>query len=233
MWLRASAWRQASITLGVVGALTLLFLLPIRNHRQVPPQRPIQVRHVLPTVAREPGGADSSTFKAFALNALLIPVLDDDVPSRWTEPFALMSCVKADLLVDGKPVAFGSAVPATAFEMHWSMDHCTAFGEAMVMSGTVDLLVFHDGDSYSAVVQPSDLRIDSSSGLMVLGQSFAASTPLGNRSPDASLLQLASSRLQSRSTLRRVPVTGTAHAAPRLELPGSALSHARHRSSRQ
>jgi len=93
-------------------------------------------------------------FKAFALSALLIPVLDDDVPSRWIEPFALMSCISSALTIDGKPVVPGARVPATSFSMRWSMNRCTALGEAFVMSGIVDLLVFHDGDSYSAVVSP-------------------------------------------------------------------------------
>ena len=79
-------------------------------------------------------------FKVFALNALLIPVLDDDVPSRWTEPFALMSCVGSTLTIDGKPVIPGSRVPSASFLMRWSMNQCTALGEA---TGTAVLV--HDG----------------------------------------------------------------------------------------
>lgn len=227
-WVNASTWRHMGISLGTVGAIAALVLLPVWGHRDTSPRAAIQPPHVLPAVARDPDSADASRFRTFALNALLIPVLDDDVPSRWMEPFALMHCVKADLMIDGNPVIFGSPVPWAAFSMHWSMDQCTALGEALVMSGTVDLLVFHDGDSYSAVVQPSNLRVESPSGTMVLTQSFAASTPLGDWSAANSPLQIASSRWQSRSNSRRVPKSRSDHGPSRVELPSVSLTRVRH-----
>ena len=171
-------------------------------------------------------------FKAFALSALLIPVLDDDVPSRWTEPLALMSCISSTLTIDGKPVVPGARVPATSFSMRWSMNRCTALGEAFVMSGIVDLLLFHDGDSYSAVVQPINLRLDSSSGSAVLTQAFAARTPLGTWSPAAAYLQIARSGRQSPWGPRREPATRAAHDASVIAFP-SVLTRARNHSSHQ
>ena len=167
------------------------------------------------------------------MNALLIPVLDDDVPSRWTEPFALMSCISSALAIDGKPVVPGSRVPATSFSMRWSLNQCTALGEAFVMSGTVDLLVFHDGDSYSAVVQPTNLRLDSSSGSAVLTEAFAARTPLGTWSHAASYQQIARSGRQSPSGPRRVPAPRSGYGASVIAFPSMSLTRARNLRSYQ
>ena len=174
-WVNASPWRQMAISFGAVGAIASIAISPIWDRRDESPAA-IPPRQAGGTALHPLEGADASMFKVFALNALLIPVLDDDVPSRWTEPFALMSCMGSTLTIDGKPVIPGSRVPAASFLMRWSMNQCTALGEAFVMSGTVDLLVFHDGDSYSAVVQPTNLRLDSSSGSAVLTEAFAASS---------------------------------------------------------
>ena len=137
------------------------------------------------------------------------------------------------MTIDGKPVIPGSRVPAASFLMRWSMNQCTALGEAFVMSGTVDLLVFHDGDSYSAVVQPTNLRLDSSSGSAVLTQAFAARTPLGTWSPAASYQQIANSGRQSPSGPHRVPATRSAHDASVIAFPSVSLTRARNHSSYQ
>jgi len=226
-WVDASPWRGMAISFGSVGAIALMAISPSWDRHYAYPQATVQPRPAPPTASRNER-VDASTFMAFALNALLIPVLDDDVPPRWTEPFALMSCVGADLMIDGKPVVFGSPVPATAFSMRWSMNQCTALGEAFLMSGTIDLLVFHDGDSYSAVVQPTDLRLTSSSGSVVLSQSFAASTPLGTWSAANLALQTARSRWQSALDHREVSTTRSDRDSSRLVFPSGSLSDGQH-----
>jgi len=215
----ASPWRQMAISFGAVGAIASIAISPIWDQQGESPPAAIQPRQAHPTASHHPESADASMFKVFALNALLIPVLDDDVPSRWTEPFALMSCVGSTLTIDGKPVIPGSRVPSASFLMRWSMNQCTALGEAFVMSGTVDLLVFHDGDSYSAVVQPTNLRLDSSSGSAVLTEAFAAFTPLGTWSHAASYQQIARSEGQRASGPPRVPAPSSGRDSPQLTLP--------------
>jgi hypothetical protein len=226
-WVNASPLRHMAISFGAVGAIASIAISPIQDQRGEFPQAAIQPRQSHPTALHHPEGADASMFKVFALNALLIPVLDDDVPSRWTEPFTLMSCMGSTLTIDGKPVIPGSRVPAASFLMRWSMNHCTALGEAFVMSGTVDLLVFHDGDSYSAVVQPTNLRLDSSSGSAVLTQAFAARTPLGTWSHAASYQQIARSEGQRASGPPRVPAPSSGRDSSQLAFPSVSLTGAR------
>ena len=230
-WVNASPWRQMAISFGAVGAIASIAISPIQDQRGEFLQAAIQPRQSHPTALHHRESADASMFKVFALNALLIPVLDDDVPSRWTEPFALMSCMGSTLTIDGKPVIPGSRVPAASFLMRWSMNQCTALGEAFVMSGTVDLLVFHDGDSYSAVVQPTNLRLDSSSGSAVLTEAFAASTPLGTWPHAASYQQIARSGRQSPSGPRRVHAPRSGHDSSPVAFPSVSLTRARDVSS--
>ena len=230
-WVNASPWRQMAISFGAVGAIASIAVAPISDRRDESPHAAIQPRQAHPMASHHPESADASMFKAFALSALLIPVLDDDVPSRWIEPFALMSCIKSALTIDGEPVVPGARVPATSFSMRWNMSQCTALGEAFVMSGTVDLLVFHDGDSYSAVVQPTNLRLDSSSGSAVLTEAFAASTPLGTWPHAASYQQIARSGRQSPSGPHRVPATRYAHDASVIASPSVSLTRARNLNS--
>lgn len=117
-------------------------------------------------------------FKAHALNALLVPLLDDDVPPRWADPAIAMSCTALRVTVDGVAPVPHSAVPAVPFVVRWQLDHCAPLGAGMLLSGEVELLVFHDGDSYSAVVQPDDLRVTTLLDSFSLDQPFAAYTPL-------------------------------------------------------
>jgi len=229
-WVNASPWRQMAISFGAVAAIASIAISPIWDRRDESPAA-IPPRQAGGTALHHLEGADASMFKVFALNALLIPVLDDDVPSRWTEPFALMSCISSALAIDGKPVVPGSRVPATSFSMRWSLNQCTALGEAFVMSGTVDLLVFHDGDSYSAVVQPTNLRLDSSSGSAVLTEAFAASTPLGTWPHAASYQQIARSGRQSPSGPRRVHAPRSGHDSSPVAFPSVSLTRARDVSS--
>jgi hypothetical protein len=57
-------------------------------------------------------------FTTFALNALLLPLLDDDVPARWADPSRSMDCNDARVTVDGAHPGVGSYVPS-AFTVPW------------------------------------------------------------------------------------------------------------------
>jgi hypothetical protein len=124
-------------------------------------------------------------FKAFALNALLIPLIDDAAPPRWLDPFTTTStslaidCTSASVTVDGKPIVPNAPLPSTAFTLHWRLNRCALLNSAVAtLTGDVELLVFHDGDHYSASVRPGALQVVWPTGSAALNERFAASTPI-------------------------------------------------------
>jgi len=112
--------------------------------------------------AAAPGdGADPSRF---LLNALLVPAIDDDVfPVRWVDPRAATRCgPDTSIRVNSRPLVPGAAVPETAFELEWQADGCHPFGaQGPRFDGRVKLTVFREDSGFSAIVEPSDLRITS------------------------------------------------------------------------
>lgn len=116
----------------------------------------------------------------FALNALLLPLLDDSIPPRWSDAAIDFNCEPGtSITVDGKPLVAGQLIPATAFTVRWNMDRCAPMGpESVALSGSVELLVFHEDAGLSAVVMPDRLRVDSHMGRTWLRGPFAAETSL-------------------------------------------------------
>ena len=152
--------------------------------------RPAQAAAVaLPTrlghgTADPPDSLSVAEFKNFALNALLIPLIDDSAPPQWLDPFTTtalsiaIDCVGASVSIDGRPLIPSTPVPARAFRMRWHMDHCAILNGGTALTGVVELLVFHDGDRYSASVQPIGLHVLSNVGDEVMVEPFSATTPL-------------------------------------------------------
>ena len=99
----------------------------------------------------------------FALNAFLVPLLNDNVPPRWTRMPMQFSCEEdTHVLVNGEPMTPAQLIPAQAFAVHWHMDHCVPMGrKSGELSGDVELIVFHEDDGFSAVVAPDQMRVDS------------------------------------------------------------------------
>lgn len=151
-----------------------------------------QARSAVATSAAVQAHADalSGEFKHFALNALLVSLLDDDSPPRWSDPGFLnasslvLSCVSSRVEVDGHPLIPGAPLPSRAFRMAWDMDRCALFNGPISLSGRVELVVYHDGDQYSAILQPRHLLLESALGeRATLDQPFSATTPLGSPTP--------------------------------------------------
>ncbi len=116
----------------------------------------------------------------FALNALLLPLIDDAVPPRWTDIAMDFFCDPGTtVMIDGKPMVPGDLVPAKAFKVRWDMSRCTPLGpQSVELSGGVELVVFHEDTGLSAMVIPDRLRVDSHLGRVVLRGPFAAETLL-------------------------------------------------------
>ena len=119
-------------------------------------------------------------FHRRALNALLVPLMDDDEPPRWTDNWMNFECrPNTTVTVDGKPFVARKRIPPVAFTVRWNMDGCTPLGrEAMELSGGVELLVFHEDDGLSAIVTPTRFRVDSYLGQATLQGPFTAQMSL-------------------------------------------------------
>lgn len=116
----------------------------------------------------------------FALNALLVPLLDDAEPRQWTDVAINFSCDPGTrVMVDGEVMVPGKRIPATTFTVRWVMDNCAPMGrESVALSGGVALRVFHEQDGLSALVIPEGLRIESHMGQAWLRGPFLAKTSL-------------------------------------------------------
>lgn len=121
----------------------------------------------------------------FALNAFLVPLLDDAAPPRWTNAAVEFACgPETTVTVDGEPMVFGQPIPVKAFTVRWMMDRCSPMGqESVELSGGVELVVHRKGAGLSAVVKPDHLRIDSHMGRAWLRGPFTAETEMDTLAP--------------------------------------------------
>jgi len=112
----------------------------------------------------------------FALNALLVPLLDDARPPRWTDAVLNLNCgSNTSVMVDGEPMVPGNPIPTRGFTVQWNMDSCVPFGLGVVeLSGTVDLAVFPDKSKIRALVMPDHLQVESQLGRTLLRGPFYA-----------------------------------------------------------
>ena len=100
----------------------------------------------------------------FLLNALLLPALDPEAaPPRWIDPRAALGCgPDSEVRVNGARIVPGARVPDAPFELEWQSDGCRPFGRGGPrFDGHVQLTVVRENWGYSAMVEPSDLRVAS------------------------------------------------------------------------
>ncbi len=112
----------------------------------------------------------------FALNALLVPLLDDSDPLRWTDAAIDLDCgPRTQVLVDGAPLVPGAPVPAADFAIRWLIDWCRPLGVASVeLSGLVDLRVSREDAGLRALVTADRLVVSSAMGSTRLRSVFVA-----------------------------------------------------------
>jgi len=165
-------WSAAAASLA---AIALALLASLSGHGTVSAARSTPRE---PAAAPAVDAAVTAEFSRFALNALLVTLIDDDEPPRWSDAALDHICGPATHVeVDGLPLVHGSRLPAGAFTVRWSMDQCTAL-EAFELQGGVELLVFHEDTGLSAVVTPDKLIVSSTMGSSRMRAPFASSMSL-------------------------------------------------------
>lgn len=139
-----------AVAIALAAAVGLSIMPTARSARPNPP--PI-------AAAPPPAAVDPSRF---ILNALLAPALDADaVPLLWVDPRPTLGCgPNATVRVNGEPLLAGALVPVAPFELEWQTDDCHPYGaRGPRFDGQVRLTVFREDWGFSAMVEPSDLRV--------------------------------------------------------------------------
>jgi hypothetical protein len=122
-------------------------------------------------------GTDPSRF---ILNALLVPALDiDTLPLRWVDPRPASLCgPHTTVRVNGEPLVAGALVPNSPFDLQWHANGCRPFGKTGPrFDGWVKLTVFREDWGFSAIVEPSGLRVTSAGNAIAIIQLGAVSLP--------------------------------------------------------
>ena len=185
-----SGLRTLALRCSLAAAVLLGITTAIFAARDRPALAPVAEQASRPPTAPAPIAEDpiSGQFTRRALNALLVPLLDDDEPPRWTDVGSQHFCGPATRVeINGQPLVSGVAIPATAFHVRWHIDQCWPLDyAAFELSGSVDLLVFHEDTGLSAIVSAQRLRIATAKGSASLSAPFAAAMELGgSASPPA------------------------------------------------
>lgn len=117
--------------------------------------------------------------QGLALNAMLVPLLDDAEPPRWTRTLGAMRCgAGSKVWIDGQPLKPGARVPARSFTMRWKMVGCQPLSRQESFTGDVTLTVFHeDSGGYSAMVVPTALKVRTLDSSAVWSTRFAVVMP--------------------------------------------------------
>jgi hypothetical protein len=180
-------WRALALRYAIAAAMLLGTAAAIFATREGPvipsvaKNAPIQLASAAP-VEQEP---ITGQFVRFALNALLVPLLDDHKPPQWTDVALHHFCgPRTYVEVNGLPLVPATIIPAGAFHVRWYIDQCWPLGySAFELSGTVDLLVSHEDAGLSAIVNAQGLRIAAAKGAARLSAPFPATMALGGAKP--------------------------------------------------
>jgi hypothetical protein len=121
-------------------------------------------------------------FRRFALNALMVPLLDDAEPPRWTDAALDLQCGPSTRVdIDGQPMVPGAPIPTTGFTVRWTIDRCWPLDyAAFELSGIVELQVTIEKDALEAIVDAHRLRVASAKGSITPRAAFSARLALGH-----------------------------------------------------
>lgn len=175
---RRLALRYTVAATALLGITTALFAVRV-GLAGSPVAAPAAAQHAVPGTALD--HPITGQFQRHALNALLVTLLDDAEPPRWTYTALRFFCgPDTRVEIDGQPLVPGAAIPATAFTVRWHIDHCWPLDYAAYeLSGVVDLVVYHEDTGLSAIVNAQRLRIATAKGSGSMAAPFAAAIALG------------------------------------------------------
>jgi hypothetical protein len=113
-------------------------------------------------------GLDDSTGRAletlqrFAANALVLPLIDDTDPPRWSDHMIDWICDgRGRVTIDGRPLPDGEPVGTSPFSVRWDLERCAPFaGSEFLLEGVVELTVSLDGADFTAqIITPVKLGV--------------------------------------------------------------------------
>jgi len=168
----------ASATVALLVGTALGLVVAPEGVTAVSPTPPALRAHA-PAIAA-PDDAAKRKFSRIALNALLVPLLDDSEPPRWTDVALRHFCgPQTHVEIDGGPLVPGTTIPSTAFTVRWTIDQCWPLSySAVELSGAVELQVFHEDWGFSAMVDAQRLRVLGARGASRFDVPFAAAMQL-------------------------------------------------------
>ena len=118
--------------------------------------------------------------RRFALNALLVPVLDEEAtPARWHDPSLAISCQPGTQVhVDGRPIEPRAELSGQGFSVLWTMAACLPFGAGgPELTGAAEVVAFRDDEGLSAIVHLRSLHVRHRGQQLVMDTTLAARTP--------------------------------------------------------
>ena len=121
-----------------------------------------------------------SEFQHHALNFLLLPLIDDAEPLRWTlQNIAWICDGHGEPSIDGRPISEGQPFPSGPFVLRWRLHRCAPMNDAsLIVDGVVDLAIVRSGDRLDAHVVGHSLRTASAAGESRWSGRFAGVAPV-------------------------------------------------------
>ena len=136
-------------------SLRMAIVLSVLAACQPPLMRPAAA----PSKAAPPAPAAgiTSILGRYAVNTLVLPLLDDADPPRFTlAAMPLMCGDGSDVSINGHRVVDGVEAPLGSFVLEWRLRGYCPFGVAgPLLDGDIDVMVLHDDDlGMQAIVLP-------------------------------------------------------------------------------
>jgi len=155
-----------------VGAIALTAMVAWLAHRASPAEAP-----PAPTPMTAEQQSLASHVERYALNALLVPLIDHEAsPMRWADPSLAMRCDSGThVKVDGRPLRPGTPIASRAFVVAWTLQGCLPFGSGgPELTGRAELRVSRQMDGLAATVTLTDLQVQRQEHRVVLNRVLPA-----------------------------------------------------------
>ena len=116
-----------------------------------------------------------------ALNALLVPLLDDSFPPHWAEPTIVTPCTNgSNVSLEGAPIPYRAPLGAGPLVIRWKLVDCWPLGfDAWGLDGGIEMTVVVGEERLLAQVRPRDLIAKTQAGRQHLSAPFQSELALG------------------------------------------------------